>query len=88
MLASDPLYSPLTPYLSALTLVDMKVVASLFLLASSLFQLPRASPLHSATKDKRWFEERDGVNYTVFEHAATGAKMQFVTNSGMIQKMG
>ena len=33
-----------------------------------------------APKNKRSFVERDGVNLTVFEHAATGAKMQFVTN--------
>ena len=36
-------------------------------------------------KDKRSFVERDGTNYTVFEHAATGAKMQFVTNSGVCE---
>ncbi|KAL9105180.1 MAG: hypothetical protein Q9187_008779, partial [Circinaria calcarea] len=38
-----------------------------------------------APKDKRSFVERDGVNFTVFEHAATGAKMQFVTNSGICE---
>jgi hypothetical protein len=36
-------------------------------------------------KDKRYFEERDGTTYTVFEHAATGAKMSFVTNSGICE---
>ena len=36
-------------------------------------------------KDKRSFVERDGTNYTVFEHAATGAKMEFVTNSGICE---
>ena len=36
-------------------------------------------------KDKRSFVERDGVNYTVFEHAATGAKLEFVTNSGICE---
>ena len=36
-------------------------------------------------KDKRSFVERDGTNYTVFEHAATGAKIEFVTNSGICE---
>ena len=36
-------------------------------------------------KDKRSFVERDGQNFTVFEHAATGAKMEFVTNSGICE---
>ena len=35
--------------------------------------------------DKRSFVERDGQNFTVFEHAATGAKMEFVTNSGICE---
>lgn len=52
----------------------------------SLFgTLVSAAPLEPATKDKRSFVERDGVNFTVFEHAATGAKMEFVTNSGICE---
>ena len=43
-----------------------------------------AAPLASG-KDKHSFVERDGVNYTVFEHAATGAKLEFVTNSGICE---
>ena len=39
----------------------------------------------SAPKDKRYFVERDGANYTVFEHTATGAKIEFVTNSGICE---
>lgn len=35
--------------------------------------------------DRRSFVERDGVNYTVFEHAATGAKLEFVKNSGICE---
>ena len=35
--------------------------------------------------DKRSFVERDGTNYTVFEHAATGAKLEFVKNSGICE---
>ena len=45
-----------------------------------------ASPVpNDAPRDKRSFVERDGTNYTVFEHAATGAKMEFVTNSGICE---
>ena len=46
-----------------------------------------AAPVYDGAgpKDKRSFVERDGTNYTVFEHAATGAKMEFVTNSGICE---
>lgn len=43
-----------------------------------------ATPL-AGSKDKRSFVERDGTNFTVFEHAATGAKMEFVKNSGICE---
>src|SRR3569833_1952705 len=36
-------------------------------------------------KDKRYLEERDGTTFDVFEHAATGAKMSVVTNSGICE---
>ncbi|KAL8812102.1 MAG: hypothetical protein Q9223_005209 [Gallowayella weberi] len=45
--------------------------------------LVTASPV--ATHDKRSFVERDGTNFTVFEHAATGAKLEFVKNSGICE---
>ena len=35
--------------------------------------------------DRRSFEVKNDVNYTVFEHAATGAKLSFVTNSGVCE---
>ena len=47
-----------------------------------------ASPVpngEAILKDKRSFVERDGTNYTVFEHADTGAKIEFVTNSGICE---
>ena len=46
-----------------------------------------ASPVtnQEAPRDKRSFVERDGNNVTVFEHAATGAKLEFVTNSGICE---
>ena len=47
--------------------------------------LVSAAPVEPMLKDKRSFSERDGVNYTVFEHAATGAKLEFVTNSGICE---
>ena len=53
--------------------------------ALSSFALASPLPTDSEAKDKRSFVERDGTNYTVFEHAATGAKMEFVTNSGICE---
>ena len=35
--------------------------------------------------DRRSFQVKDGVEYTVFEHAATGATLSFVTNSGVCE---
>ena len=52
--------------------------------ATALADLSFAAPLANG-KDKRSFVERDGVNYTVFGHAATGAKLEFVTNSGICE---
>ncbi len=36
-------------------------------------------------KGKRSLVERDGVKRTIFEHEATGAKLDFVTNSGICE---
>ena len=57
-------------------------------LGLSSFALASPLPTDSEAKDKRSFVERDGTNYTVFEHAATGAKMEFVTNSGICEAPG
>ena len=54
----------------------------------ALSSLSKTSPVPSDSKyvlDKRSIEERDGVKYNVFEHAATGAKMRFVKNSGICE---
>lgn len=56
---------------------------SLIPLALALGNLVASSPITS--HDKRSFVERDGTNYTVFEHAATGAKLEFVKNSGICE---
>lgn len=48
-----------------------------------IFATPLPSDSHSL--DKRSVVERDGVTYNVFEHRATGAKMEFVTNSGICE---
>lgn len=37
------------------------------------------------SRGKRSFYERDGVKRTIFEHEATGAKIDFVTNSGICE---
>ena len=63
-------------------LLSIHLAGALVTLASFVL----ASPVpNDAPKDKRSFVERDGTNYTVFEHAATGAKMEFVTNSGICE---
>ena len=35
--------------------------------------------------DRRSFLVKDGANYTIFNHAATGATLSFVTNSGVCE---
>jgi carboxypeptidase D len=44
----------------------------------------RAAPANTA-KDSVSSVVKNGVTYTVFEHAATGAKMEFVKNSGICE---
>jgi hypothetical protein len=66
----------------------MRYFNELIAIGIALGSLVSASPLpneESSPKDKRSFVERDGTNFTVFEHAATGAKMEFVTNSGICE---
>ena len=60
-----------------------QLVSAAFALTSCALASPL--PTDSEAKAKRSFVERDGTNYTVFEHAATGAKMEFVTNSGICE---
>ena len=55
-------------------------ISSLLTLALAAFTT--ASPV---LVDKRSFEVKNGVNYTVFEHLATGSKLSFVTNSDVCE---
>ncbi len=55
-------------------------ISTILTLASATFAI--ASPV---LVDRRSFQVKDGVNYTVFEHAATGATLSFVTNSGVCE---
>ena len=55
-------------------------VSSLLTLALATFTI--ASPV---LVDRRSFEVKNGVDYTVFEHVATGSKLSFVTNSGVCE---
>ena len=58
-----------------------------------VFPLAQALPANSVEdrevpahiRGKRSFHERDGVKRTVFEHEATGASLDFVTNSGICE---
>lgn len=40
---------------------------------------------HVSQKDKISIVERHGRNFTLLEHAATGVKLDFVTNSGICE---
>jgi hypothetical protein len=55
-------------------------ISSIFTLASATFTI--ASP---ALVDRRSFQVKDDMNYTIFEHAATSATLSFVTNSGVCE---
>ena len=55
-------------------------ISRILTLASATFAI--ASPF---LVDKRSFQVKNGVNYTIFEHAATGATLSFVTNSGICE---
>jgi hypothetical protein len=55
-------------------------ISSLLTLAFATFTV--ASP---TLVDRRSFEVKNGVNYTTFEHSATGSKLAFVTNSGVCE---
>ncbi|KAJ9194454.1 hypothetical protein DTO164E3_7339 [Paecilomyces variotii] len=52
------------------------------LLSAALAWSVTAAPTEQV-EDKRSIVERDGITYHVFEHAATGAKIEFVKNSGI-----
>jgi hypothetical protein len=64
--------------------ITMRFFSSLAILAGAVASVAYAAP--APTHDKRSFVERAGVKYTVFEHAATGAKIEFVKNSGICEK--
>jgi len=66
----------------------MRYSKELIAIGLALSSFASASPVpneDSSPRDKRSFVERDGTNFTLFEHAATGAKMEFVTNSGICE---
>ena len=59
------------------------MLVSLLATAAALVGLTAAAP--PIKHDKRSVVEREGVVYQVFEHAATGAKIEFVNNSGICE---
>ena len=52
-------------------------------LPSPTFETRADLPSH--LRGKRSFVERNGVKRTIFEHEATGATIDFVTNSGICE---
>jgi carboxypeptidase D len=72
----------------------MRVQFHHILVGLALSTLSTALPAHSFNeradvplemRGKRSFIERDGVKRTIFEHEATGATLDFVTNSGICE---
>ncbi|KAI0839057.1 putative carboxypeptidase S1 [Hypoxylon sp. FL0890] len=57
-----------------------KVTVGAFLATSAI-----AGPASLRASNKRYVEERNGVNYNVFEHAAMNSKLSFVNNSGICE---
>ena len=55
------------------------------LLAPVLALTGSALAAPTASHDKRSIVEREGVVYNVFEHAETGARIEFVNNSGICE---
>lgn len=53
----------------------------------ALFDAALAAPTSETLgpKDKRSYVIENGVNRTIFEHAATGGKLDYVTNSGICE---
>jgi carboxypeptidase C (cathepsin A) len=60
-------------------------LGSLVAVASTGAAVASAAPAQAHHGNKLYFSEEKGVNYTVFEHAATGASMKFVKNSGICE---
>ena len=65
-------------------LVAVLVLPTLALALPSQF-LETREDVAPHLKGKRSSYQRDGVKRTVFEHEATGAKIDFVTNSGICE---
>ncbi|KAL5085367.1 hypothetical protein Trisim1_010592 [Trichoderma cf. simile WF8] len=56
-----------------------------FIAGANCLSPPRSLPSQHGLKGKRSIEVRDGITHTVFEHQATGAKIDYVTNSGVCE---
>lgn len=62
--------------------LTMHNLASTFLLMTSLSSLRPACVIVS---NKRYMVERGGIEYNVFEHAATHSMIEFIYNSGVCE---
>lgn len=61
------------------------VLACLTLSSSALPAQELGRDATPELRGKRSFVKRDGVDHTIFEHEATGATIDFVTNSGICE---
>ncbi|KAI1104639.1 putative carboxypeptidase S1 [Jackrogersella minutella] len=58
----------------------LKLAAGTFLATLAI-----AEPVSPRTANKRFVEERNGINYNVFEHVETRSKLAYVKNSGICE---
>lgn len=76
------LFTVLLCCVSCLTFPLVTMRFTTLLTSAISFGVALAAP---AQLDKRYIQEENGINYHVFEHAATGAKIRFVKNSGICE---
>lgn len=50
-----------------------------------LLASPTATTTTGEKQNRLYFTEKNGINYTVFEHTATESKIEFVKNSGICE---
>ena len=72
-------------YLLAGLLLQWLQIQLCIALPSADVHAPRTDMFEIATRGITTFEERDGIAHTIFEHEATGARLDYVSNSGICE---
>jgi hypothetical protein len=63
----------------------MRFSPTRLLAAGAIPALVSALPAPGNGQDKTYWLQSRGTNFTVYEHAATGTKLQYVSNSGICE---